>query len=149
MRRSKNDPGRAAGIQRFLPAGDTEAPMISRFQTRKAEVRGGRRKIVARGLGKLEKLGAHPDADGVQAVIARSGVAAAISKESSERIKAARLQRLAEDVGGLGHRIGRKVQLESAASQCGNGEGSCKLPRKSTLLIFRRGQDSPSASCLS
>jgi hypothetical protein len=47
--------GRAARLQRFAPAGRTQAPAVAGPQAGKAELGHRRRKIIAAGFGKLEK----------------------------------------------------------------------------------------------
>ena len=63
--------GRAAHLQRFAPAGRTQAPAVAGPQAGKAELGHRRREIIAAGFGKLEKRGGHDDADRVAATSSR------------------------------------------------------------------------------
>ena len=72
--------GRAAHLQRFAPAGRTQAPAVAGPQAGKAELGHRRREIIAAGSGKLEKRGGHDDADRVAADVFSTGVAAASRK---------------------------------------------------------------------
>ena len=82
VRGAQDHAGSLAGLKRFLPTGCTEAPPVAGFQAAKAELRHRRRKIVATGFGKREKLGGHDGADGVAADILSRSVAAAVPKEA-------------------------------------------------------------------
>src|SRR5271155_2937474 len=55
----------AARLQRFAPAGRTQAPAVAGTQAGKAELGHRRRKIIAAGFGELEKRGGHDGADRV------------------------------------------------------------------------------------
>ena len=89
-----------ARFQRFLPAGRTQAPTVAGRQAGKAVLRHRRRKIIAAGLGKLEKRGGHDGADRVTANVFWTGVAAAVSKEPRHWLDRAVFQPVAEDIPG-------------------------------------------------
>ena len=82
VRGAQDHAGCLAGFKCFLPTGCAEAPTVAGFQAAKAEFRHRRRKIVATGFGKREKLGGHDGADGVAADILSRSVAAAVPKEA-------------------------------------------------------------------
>ena len=67
VRSPQDHAGRATRLQRLLPARRTQAPAVAGPQAGKAELRHRCRKIIAPGLGKLEKLGSHDGADRVAA----------------------------------------------------------------------------------
>ena len=85
VRGGEHDPRRATRLEGLLPARDAEAPLISRFQAGKAEVKGGRREIISRRLRKREKLRVYPHADRVETVVPRARMAAAIPEKTRRR----------------------------------------------------------------
>ena len=92
--------GRAARLQRFAPAGRTQAPAVAGPQAAKAEFGHRRRKIIAARFGKLEKRGGHDGADRVVAGVFATGVAAAVTKEPRLGLHRADVEPLAEDIPG-------------------------------------------------
>src|SRR5271165_5595496 len=98
--------GCIARLQRFEPAGRTQAPAVAGPQAGKAELGHRRRKIIAAGFGKLEKLGSHDDADRVAANVFWTGVAATVTKE-------ARLGRHRTDVEPVAEDIPRRAWATS------------------------------------
>src|SRR6516225_4545317 len=68
-------------LERFLPTGRAQAPAVTGHQAGKAELWHRRRKIVAAGFGKLEKLRSHDGADGVTSDVFSTRIAAAVSEE--------------------------------------------------------------------
>ena len=89
---------RAARLQCFAPAGRTQAPAVAGPQAGKAELGHRRRKIIAAGFGKLEKLGSHNGADRVAADVFSIGVAATMTKEPRLGINRADVEPIAEDI---------------------------------------------------
>src|SRR3954453_780951 len=100
VRGTQDHAGSLAGFKRFLPTGCTQAPTVAGFQAAKAEFRYRRRKIVAAGFGKREKLGGHDGADRVAADILSRSVAAAVPKEARHGVYRAKLKPVAEHVTG-------------------------------------------------
>ena len=100
VRGAQDHAGSLAGLKRFLPTRCTQAPTVAGFQAAKAEFRHGRRKIVAAGFGKLEKLGSHDGADRVATDVLSPGVAAAVSKEARHGVYRAELKPVTEHVTG-------------------------------------------------
>ena len=92
--------GRAARLQRFAPAGRTQAPAVAGPQAGKAELGHRRRKIVAAGFGKLEKRVGHDHADRVAADVFSTGIAAAVTKEPCLGLHRADVEPVAEDIPG-------------------------------------------------
>jgi hypothetical protein len=92
--------GRAAHLQRFAPAGRTQAPAVAGPQAGKAELGHRHREIIAAGFGKLEKRGGHDDADRVAADVFSTGVAAAVTKEPCLGLHRADVEPVAEDIPG-------------------------------------------------
>ena len=100
VRGAQDHAGSLAGLKRFLPTRSTQAPTVAGFQAAKAEFRYRRRKIVAAGFGKREKLGGHDGADRVAADILSRSVAAAVPKEARHGVYRAELEPVAEHVTG-------------------------------------------------
>ena len=100
VRGAQDHAGSLAGLKRFLPTGRTEAPTVTGFQAAKAELRHRRRKIVASGFGKREKLGGHDGADRVAADVLSPSVAAAVSKEARHGVYRAEFKPVTEHVTG-------------------------------------------------
>src|ERR1700751_1240029 len=91
---------RLARLECFLPTRSTEAPTVAGFQAVKAEFRHRCRKIVAAGLGKLEKRGGHDGADRVATDVLSPSVATAVSKEPRHWARRADFEPLTEHVTG-------------------------------------------------
>src|SRR6476620_6480101 len=100
VRGAQDHTGSLAGLKRFLPTRCTQAPTVAGFQAAKAELRHRRRKIVATGFGKREKLGGHDGADRMTADVLSPSVAAAVSKEARHGVYRAELEPVAEHVTG-------------------------------------------------
>jgi hypothetical protein len=66
-----------------------------------------RGEIVPTRLGELEELGVHDHADGVDAYVAGTRVAAAVTEEARERVHTAGLQFATEDVACHGRCLSR------------------------------------------
>ncbi len=92
--------GRIARLQRFAPAGRTQAPAVAGPQAGKAELGHRCRKIIAAGFGKLEKRVSHDGADRVAADIFSAGVAAAVTKEARLGAHRTDVKPFAEDIPG-------------------------------------------------
>jgi hypothetical protein len=92
---------RTPRLQRFLPPRCAQTPAITGLQSGKAEVRDGRREIVAAGLRILEKSRGHDGAHGVAAEVLAAGVAAAVAKETRHRAQGADRESIAEHIFGL------------------------------------------------
>jgi len=92
--------GRAddAGIVRFLPKLDADAPVVARFEAGEAVLGAGRNQIVADGRLMPQEFIAHLHANGVFARVVGAGVAFTIAIEAGERIGAAGLESSAENV---------------------------------------------------
>src|ERR1700722_1919084 len=90
--------GRAARLQRFAPAGRTQAPPVAGPQAGKAELGHRRRKIIAGGFGKLQKRGSHEGADCVAPEVFWIGVAATVTKEARLGHHRADVEPVAEDI---------------------------------------------------
>src|SRR5690606_29088977 len=80
------------------PAHGDEAPAIARDQARKAELRSGRRKVVADAGGELEKRVRRLNTDQMHGSTMRPGRAIAGAEKAGERIAGAWLQRLAQNI---------------------------------------------------
>jgi len=103
MRRRQHHPRRAPRLERLLPPRHAQAPLIPRLQPRKTKMQRRRGQIISRRLRKRQKLRVHPHANRMEPMIPRPRMAAAIPKKTRHGIKAARLQRLAEDIGSVRH----------------------------------------------
>ena len=84
----------------FLPAGSTNAPMISDLKTRKSVLRPGGAQVIALGLAVTEKLLGHHAADAVLAEIRWIGLAETIAIPTRHRFTTATLQWVAKNVPG-------------------------------------------------
>ena len=73
----------------FLPAGSTNAPMISDLKTRKSVLRPGGAQVIALGLAVREKALRHHAADAVTSVIAHIGTTVSISEPTGHRLTTA------------------------------------------------------------
>lgn len=105
MCRREHDRGGVASPSGLEPAQGTEAPAISRHETRKAPLRSGGDKIVARRHGEGQKIGRHHRAHGVGSRIGIDRAAAAVAEEAGQRGMGASDQRTAENVA-VGHALG-------------------------------------------
>ena len=85
-----------ARIQGFLPPGGAEAPAVSGLES--GETGLGAAEVVADAPAELEELGRHPGAHHMGAQVIGTGVAAPVPVEAGERVEAARLQLLTENV---------------------------------------------------
>ena len=81
MRGPQDHAGSLARLECLLPTRCTQAPTVARLQAGKAEFRYRCRKIIATGLGKLEKRSSHDGADSVTPDVLSASVAATVSKE--------------------------------------------------------------------
>jgi len=91
-----------SGIERFLPAGNAEAPAVTGFQTGEVPFGGGGAQIIAPGGGEAQKLSRDFDADGVQAHITGTGAAVAVAVKSGHGLATAAGEGGSEDVGAHG-----------------------------------------------
>ncbi len=82
----------------FLPAGCTQAPLITGLQAGKAVPGHRSRQIVADRFGELEELGGHHGAHGVHSGVAAVGLAAAVAEPTRHWIGAAGDEWFAVDV---------------------------------------------------
>ncbi len=101
MRRCQHDLRCEAGLQRFLPARRTQAPLVARLQSWKTPLQIGSRKIVPGRFRKCQKLGRQHHADRMRTHILRPRIAAAITKKAGHRRRAANAQLTAQHVFGM------------------------------------------------
>jgi len=85
-------------FERVFPAGDADAPFVTRFQSRKTPFGMRCDEIVSIEHGKIEKLARGLNADGVQTNIFRTGATKSIAIESGHWIATATLQFCAQHV---------------------------------------------------
>jgi hypothetical protein len=98
VRGRKYDGRRAAVHVGSEPVGRSDAPAVTRVQSRETMHRHRGTQIVADPSLVLEELGGDDSADRVAALILGSGAAASIPEETGHRIQAARLEIPAEDI---------------------------------------------------
>jgi hypothetical protein len=89
-----------ASLQRFLPTRCAETPTVARLQSGKAEFRSRCRKIIAPGLGELQKRRRHDRTDGMTPDVLPARVTAPIPKESRHGFNGAAFEAVTEDVAG-------------------------------------------------
>jgi hypothetical protein len=80
------------------PAGSTDAPAVSGLEAGEAVLRHGCGEIVAEAGRGGEEFFVHDAANGVEALVVRAGVAAAVAEEARHGLAAAGFKSLAEDV---------------------------------------------------
>ena len=80
------------------PSGRADAPAVAGFEAGKAKLRHGSAQIVAERLGGFEEGSVDDAADGVEAEVFGTGLAAAGAVEAGHRLAATDIKRLAEDV---------------------------------------------------
>jgi hypothetical protein len=97
---SQSQFGGHAGVERFQPAGQTQAPAIPGLESGKAILRHWCRQIVAGTLRELQELRGHHSADGVHAVIVATGFAFARPEETGQRISRTDHQIFTKDILG-------------------------------------------------
>lgn len=98
VRSFKHDWTRRAGLDYLKPATGADTPAVAGLETGKSILRHGRGEIVAKLRGGGKELLCDDAADGVQAKVLRTGVAAAVAKEAGYGVETTRLKRLAEYV---------------------------------------------------
>src|SRR5216683_4640183 len=118
MRRGESHPGCAAGLESFLPALGAQAPAVARLQPGEPGGRDRRRQIVAGSARKRQEFGIDPGADGMEADILGTGLAAAGPVEPGQRFCAAFGELLAENIAGFSHYLlldhaGRRPRREA------------------------------------
>jgi len=101
----QDDGAAGSGAMHVQPACRADTPAVAGAQAGKAELRHGRGEVITQARGDLEELRRHDAADRVHAEVVNAGVAAAVAIEARERVRAAGLQWLAEDVF-LGRELG-------------------------------------------
>ncbi len=94
----EDDGAGSPGLLHLKPALRTHAPTVARLQTGEAELRHRSAEIVAERLGGGQERRIDDAADGVNAVVFGTGLAAACAIEAGHGLAAAGIQRLAEDV---------------------------------------------------
>jgi hypothetical protein len=80
------------------PAGCADTPAVAGFEAGKTKLRHRSAEIVAESLGGFEKRSVDDAADGVDAVIVRTGLATTGAVEAGHRLATADVEGLAEDV---------------------------------------------------
>ena len=88
------------GFECFLPTRGAQAPTITRFEPREAELWHGSRKIIAARFRKREKLRCHYSADSVAPYVLTPRIAATIAIEPCHGFERTHFKRLAEYVAG-------------------------------------------------
>jgi len=91
---------RLARLKGFLPARRAKTPAVPRLQSGKSKFRQRRRKVIALGLGELQKRIGHHRADRVAADILGARIATAIAEEAGHRRRGTGLQSFTEHVAG-------------------------------------------------
>lgn len=98
MRCFQNHGAACARALCFQPSGGADAPTIARLEAWKTELRHGRGEIVTVPRRRLQKGFIDDAADGMDTGVVRAGIAAAVSIEAGQGIRAARLQRLSQHI---------------------------------------------------
>ena len=88
----KVDGWRDTGIEGFLPAQHTQAPLVAGLEAGEVIFWVRRDQVIAHHLGENQKILGHAGTHGVNADIICAGVAAAIAEEAGERVIAAIFQ---------------------------------------------------------
>ena len=96
--RLKHDRATCPGLLDLKPSRSADAPAIAGFEARKAKLWHGRAEVVAEELGDAEELFVDDAADGVDAEVVRTGLAAAGAVEACHGLAAADLERLAKNI---------------------------------------------------
>lgn len=94
----EDDGAGGSSLLDLKPAGGTDAPAVTGFETGKTELRHRSAEIVAERLGGFEKGSVDDAADGMDAEVVGASFTAAGAVETGHRLAAADVQRLAEDV---------------------------------------------------
>lgn len=94
----QHDAWRTISLEGFLPASGTQAPLVARLETGKAEIRPRGGEIIAALFRELEEIRSHFRADDVDALIASAAAAATIAVPAGERIRRAGLEVAAEHI---------------------------------------------------
>jgi len=100
MSRFEIDGRGAAVIERCLPAGNADAPLVAWIEAGKTKFGNRRDQIVAVEHGEIEKLARYFYTDRVQSDIFRPSATKSIPIESGDRIAAAAFQFSAKNVRG-------------------------------------------------
>lgn len=87
MRGLQNDIWRCASLEGFLPASRAQAPLVSRFQARKAILGAWGAEVISTAFGKCQKCLADPNTHDMHSMVARAGLATTITMPARERVK--------------------------------------------------------------
>ena len=98
MSRFENNRTSGSSLLHLKPARRADAPTIAWFQAGEAKLGPGRAQIITELLGNSQKIFVQDAADGVDAKIVGSSLAAACAVEASHGLATAGLERLAENI---------------------------------------------------
>jgi len=98
MGRLEDNPRGGTDIERFFPSGSTQAPAVARFEPGKPRGRLRRAEVIALFFRESEKLSGHQGAHAVDADVLCARVAAAVTIETGQRVKAARFKFAPQDI---------------------------------------------------
>jgi hypothetical protein len=92
------DFGRAAVVEGFFPAQNTEAPLIAGLESGEGKFRARSHEIVSLISAELEEFPSHDGADTMKPAVAGPGAAAAIAEEAGHGVGGASSEIFSEDI---------------------------------------------------
>ena len=123
--RLQHDRATCPGLLDLKPPRGADAPAIAGFEARKAKLRHGRAEVVAEEFGDAKELLVDDAADGVDAEVVRTGLAAAGAIETCHGLAAADLERLAENISS--------ASLDGLLDGFGSGHSVVSLPGEPSI----------------